>query len=122
MTKIEQVKAEGRQRLANARRRMEQRNMEQTLVRKGTLLASAAGYGTLNRLGVPVSIGGFPWKIGVATLALLGEGLTKGNTQAVMAGLADSTLAIYVERSISTNTLIAGGEGDYEDEDDGGEM
>ena len=120
---IETVKAEGRARLAAANRRFRQKGMEQMLIRKAAVLSSAAVYGTLNRVGVPVDIAGFPWKVGVAALALLGEGLSKGATQAVMAGLADTTLAIYVERSISTNTLIAGQygygiEGDDDDDDD----
>jgi len=85
-----------------------------------------------------VSMGGFPWKLGVEALALLGEGMSKGALQAIMAGIADGTLAIYVERSISTDTIIAGDEDikygksvrrpirgdddDDDDDDDGGEV
>ena len=105
---IEVAKKEASARVANLTRRYKQKNLEHALVRKASLLTTAAVFGTLDRMKVPVAIAGFPWKLGVASLALLGEGLTKGNVQAIMAGLADSTLAIYVSKSISTNTLIAG--------------
>jgi len=102
------------------KRTTERRGLERALVRKASVLTSAATLGTLRRMGVPVAIAGFPWKLGVSTLALLGEGMSKGNVQAVMGGIADASMAIYVERSIGNKVLVAG-EGDY-DEDDGGEV
>ena len=39
--------------------------------------------------------------------------------QAIAAGVGDSTTYIYIERAISTDTIIAG---DEEDEDEGGEI
>ncbi len=105
-------------RIAAARRRAQSQALERTLVHKGTLITSAALYGTLNRMNVPIAVAGFPWKLGVGALALLGEGLSRGNMQAVMSGVADATMAIYVERSITTDTLIAGEHDDYDDDDD----
>lgn len=108
---------EAKQRIAAAHRRMRTKTLESALVRKGTGAVTAATLGTMNRLGVPVTIGGFPWKIALIAIAQLGEGLSRGAIQAAMAGVADATSAIYIERSISTKTLIAG-EGD----EDGGEV
>ena len=130
---LELAKKDASNRIAAMTRRMKSNALERVLVHKGALAVSAALYGTLNRLGVRVDIGGFPWKIGVGGLALLGEGMTSGNWQAVLSGIADSTFAIYIERSISTNTLIAGDGTEYEtveneeeeeeeEEEDGGEV
>ena len=131
-TAIEQVKIEARAKMTAANARIKTKTLERTLVRKGSLLVSSAVYGTLNRMDIPISIAGFPWKLGVGALALLGEGMSKGNLQAVLGGVADSTMAIYVERSISTNNLVAGddvgwhddGSADDDDDDgsDGGEI
>jgi hypothetical protein len=108
MSAIEQVRAEANARIASARRRQREATLTGALVRKSAGISTAALYGTLNRLNVPVSIGGFPWKIGVITLATLGEALSSGMMQSACAGVADATQAIYVERSISRNTLVAG--------------
>lgn len=113
MSAIEQVRAEAAHRIANARRRQREQSLTGALVRKSAGISTAALYGTLNRLAVPATIGGFPWKIGVITLATLGEALSSGMAQSACAGIADATQAIYVERSISKNTLVAGnGNGD----------
>ena len=104
-------------RIAAARRRTQTENLQRTLVRKAGVIGTAATFGGLNRAGVPVTIGGFPWKLAVSTVANLGEAMTGGNVQAVFAGVADATTAIYIERSISTDTVIAG-EGDYVEEEE----
>ena len=117
-TQAEMATIEARNRIAAARRSQKAKSYEHTLVRKSSGLITAAFFGTLNRMNVPVSIAGFPVKLGVIALAQLGEGLSKGNMAAAMAGIADSVTAIYVERTISTSTLVAGdGESD-----DGGEI
>ena len=107
-TAQEIVVAEYRNRMAAAKRTQKTRSMEHVMVRKSSGILSAALYGTLNRMAVPHTIGGFPWKLGVIAVAQLGEGLSKGNMQAAMAGLADATTAIYIERSITTATIVAG--------------
>ncbi len=117
-TAIEQLKKELASAKASSRNKSERaRRTEQMLVRKGSLLGTSALYGTLNRLAVPIDIGGFPWKLGVGAVALLAEGMSKGTAQSIFGGVADSTLAIYVERSISTGTVIAGDD-DYDPDDD----
>lgn len=116
---IELMNLERKSAVAAARRRAEKGTLERTLVHKGVLITSAALYGTLNRMNVPIAIAGFPWKIGIGALALLGEGLTGGNLQAVFSGISDSTMAIYIERSITTDTLIAG---EDDPEEEGGEV
>ncbi len=117
-SKVEIAIAEGKNKLAAARRRYQTKSLENTLIRKAAIVSTAALYGALNRMNVPVAIGGFPWKLGVVTLATLGEGLTKGAVQAASGGIADSTMAIYIERSISTDTLIAGDDDPYDEDDD----
>lgn len=104
------MQAEARTRIASAQRRARTSSLENALVRKAAGVTAAALYGTFNRMAVPVALGGFPWKLGVIALAQLGEGLTRGSMQAALAGIADATTAIYVERSITTDTLVAGGE------------
>ena len=102
------VREEARQRVAAVHRRTKSKSLEHTLVRKAGVLTTAAVFGTLNRYKISPAIGGFPWKLGVLTLAQIGEGLSKGNVQAIMGGIADATMAVYVERSIATDTLISG--------------
>jgi len=124
---LEVAKKETARRIAGARERLRRTTLEHTIVRKGTGVTTAAIYGSMNRMGVPVEIAGFPWKVAVATLAQLGEGLSSGYTQAVFAGVADSTTAIYIERALSTDTLIAGEDDDEyidaeSEDDDGGTL
>lgn len=113
---IEVAKKEASMKMAAQSRRFKTKGLENTLIRKGAVFGTAAIYGTLNRFDVPVAIGGFPWKLGINALALLGEGMTSGRMQATFAGISDATTAIYVERSITENTLIVG-EG-YDDDED----
>lgn len=108
-SKLAVAAMEARNRIASARRTQRTRSLEGALVRKATGVTAAALYGTLNRMQVPVTLGGFPWKLGIIALAQLGEGLSRGMAQAALAGIADATTAIYVERSISTDTMISGG-------------
>lgn len=103
---IETVKAENR--TALARQKEKTRRLQHTLVRKATLLTTAATIGTMNRYGVPVAVGGFPWKPLVALGATIAEATTKGNWQAGFGGVADATMVIYTERAISTNNVVAG--------------
>lgn len=103
------VKQEAAARIAAARRRVHTQSLQHTIVRKAGVLTTAAVYGTLHRFKISDSIGGFPWRLGVLTLAQIGEGVSRGAVQAIMAGIADASLAVYVERSIATDTLVAGG-------------
>ena len=114
---LELMKIEQASKMAAVRRRFKTQGLQNTLVRKGAVFGTAALYGTLNRFDVPVTIGGFPWKLAVNALALTGEGMTKGGWQAMFAGVSDSTTAIYVERSISENTLIVGEDRNYDADD-----
>jgi hypothetical protein len=102
------ARQEASTRIAAVHRRVKTQGLERALVRKAGVLTTAAIYGTLHRYNVTDAIGGFPWRLGVLTLAQLAEGMTKGNMQAIAAGIADASLAVYVERSIATDSLIAG--------------
>lgn len=108
---LELVKKEASMRIANAGRRVKTQSMERMIIRKAGVLGTASVYGAMNRMGVPHELAGFPWKVAVGTIATVGEALSGGKTQAVCAGIADATTAIYIERSISTGTVIAGNGG-----------
>jgi hypothetical protein len=116
-SQLDLIKKDATARVAAANRRNKNNNMTAMFIRKGSLVSTSALYGTLNRFGVPITLGGFPWKIGIATISLLVEGLTKGAVQSIAAGVNDSTTAIYIERAISTGSVIAG-----DDDEDGGEI
>lgn len=109
---LELAKREHSSRLAAANRRNKMNNFENTLVRKGAVIGTAAVFGTMNRMDVPVTLAGIPWKLFVNAGALLVEGLTSGKLQAAAGGISDATTAIFTERAISENTLIVGQGGD----------
>ena len=119
VSELELVKREHSQRMAAANRRFKMANFQNTLVRKGAIVGTAAVYGTLNRLDVPVAIGNFPWKLAVSGVSLVVEGMSSGFLQATAAGISDATTAIFTERAISENTLIVGQGGNA---DPGGEL
>lgn len=105
---LEALKKENSNSRAAQSRREKMRGYEAMFVRKGAGILTAATFGTLNRLDVSVSVGWFPWKLAVSALALAVEGTTGGKVQAAAAGIGEATNAIYIERSISENTLIVG--------------
>lgn len=118
-TKIEEVKKEGSRRAAAMRERWSREELQKSLIRKGTVFGTAAVLGTMNRLNVPIAIAGFPWKVAVAGVAMIVEATTKGPVQAVAGGIGDATMAVYIERSISTGSLIAGDDYvEYDGDDD----
>lgn len=107
-TSMELIKRDASNRIAAASRRNKTQGLERMLVRKASLVGAAGLYGALNRYNVPVDIGGFPYKLAVSTIANLTEAMTGGNLQAVAAGIADATTAIYIERAVTTGSVIAG--------------
>lgn len=121
MAMSELVKQETRNRIANITRRYKTKNLEHMMVRKATIITTAAIFGALNRMEVPLTVAGIPVKLIVAPAAMLVEGLSKGYLQAGAGGIADSTLAIYIERSISTDSIIAGEDDDDDDGDGDGD-
>ena len=102
------VRAEASQRISNARKAARTKGYEHAIVAQASGITTAALFGTLNRYNIPPTIGGFPWKLGLSALAMLGQAMTKGNIQAALQGVSIATTAVYVERSISTDTLVAG--------------
>ena len=110
---IETARADNR--AALARQREKTKRLEHTLVRKATVLTVAATLGTMNRFGVRKAWGPVPWKPLLALAATVTEAMTKGNLQAAAGGVADTTMAIYVNDAITTNTYIAGDEPDDDD-------
>ena len=105
---LESLRRDNAAKLSAATRRYKTQKLEAMFYRKGAGLLTAATFGTLNRLDVSVSVGWFPWKLAVSGLALAVEASTGGKLQAAAAGVNEATTAIYVERSISENTLIVG--------------
>lgn len=85
------------------------RQFETTILRKAGVSLTAAAYGAMNRYAVPNNINGFPWKLGVWLGATLIEALSDSKiVTAFSAGVSDATMAVYMERSISNKTLVAG--------------
>lgn len=95
------------------RQRERMRAVERAALRKAGGVLAASAWGLLNRLGVPTSIGPVPVKLPVWGLAQVIEVAAGGGVGSFFGGVADSTLAVYTERAISTDSLIAGeGDGD----------
>lgn len=109
-TKIEQIKKDALTRMARLRTNQRRQSLEHALVRHGSGLVTAAALGACRRYGVPPSVAGFPWKVGISALATLGEAMTSGATQAALAGVGAATTAIYVESAIATDSMVAGGD------------
>jgi hypothetical protein len=110
-SKLAVARMEASQRLASARRSQKAKAMEHGIVRHATGLTTGAILGTMRRMHVPATIGGFPWKLGLAGAAVLGEAFTKGAMQAALSGVGIATMAIYSEASIATDSLVAGSGG-----------
>lgn len=94
-------------------------------VRKGMVALTSGVYGALHRYGVRDDIAGFPWRLGVWTLATITEALSRGAVQSTAAGISDASMAVYLERAIATDSLVAGDNNDDgvagDNNDDGGE-
>lgn len=118
MSKIKEIEKDYRGKLAKATARVRVRSLEQSITRKASGVTAASVLGVMKRQGVRDDLGGFPWKVGAAALAQIGEAMTKGNTQAALAGIADAITAVYVENAIATGSIIAGGDVDDDEMDD----
>ncbi len=93
------------------------KHLESALVRKSVGAMSSGIYGAMNRFGVPVTIKGFPWKLGVWVGATVMEALTRGMVQAASGAVSDNTMGIYIYDAVTKGTVIAG---DDENASDGG--
>ncbi len=113
MTKDEAINLASRAHARDARHRMKMRRIEGAIVRKSVVTLSAAGYGALHRFGIKDDVKGFPWKMGVWIGATLVEALVSSPlVQNIAAGVSDSTMAVYTERSIATKSFVAGAGGE----------
>jgi hypothetical protein len=92
----------------DSRAKLGMQRLEHALVRKAAVATSAGVMGAMRRHGVPNEIKGFPWKMGIWTVATIFEALGKGLVQSVAGGIGDSTLAIYTHNGVATGSLIAG--------------
>lgn len=98
-----------RARNLQSRHKASVKTFETTILRKAGVSMTAAAYGAMNRYAVPNNISGFPWKLGVWLGATLVEALADSRVlTAFSAGVSDATMAVYMERAISTKTLVAG--------------
>jgi hypothetical protein len=113
MTKAEEQLARAHNR--DLKHKHEMKVLEGALVRKALVTTNAGMLGAMDRLGVPKSVKGFPWKLGLWVGATIMEAVTKGMLQQASAGVSDSTLAIYTHGAIAGGSLVAG-------EGDGGEV
>ena len=112
MSALARLKAETASRMASMNRNVKRRALEATMVRHAAVVGTAASLAAMNRMSVPVAIGGVPTKLALALVALVGEGVTRGRTQAALGGVANACMAVYIERSITTKSVVAG-EGDF---------
>jgi hypothetical protein len=113
LTKEEAVAQLQRASNKEERHKHERTMLEAGLARKAVVSMSAAGMGALQRHGTPNDIKGFPWKLGLWTVATVVEVIAKpgGYLQAVAAGVSDSTMAVYVHDAVAKGTLVAGNGG-----------
>jgi hypothetical protein len=116
MTQLATNLAEANARLQAADKRQNKsatqtKAIESALLRKSMNTLTAGGFGAMNRFAVPPTIKGFPWKLGVWTIATGIEAMARGYVQAAAAGISDSTMTIYLYDSITKGTVIAGDEG-----------
>lgn len=95
-------------RLSAMRRNVKTQALKQGAIRHGTGLMTGAAYGVLAMKGVRNDIGGFPWKLGVYGVALIGEAALKGSASAACSGVGIATNAVYTYNAIRSKTLIAG--------------
>lgn len=79
-----------------------------TFVRKGTNTVASGVYGALDLYGVPKTIKGVPWKLGVWLLTTATEAFAEGLMQSAASGISDSTMTLYIHDSIKNKTIIAG--------------
>jgi hypothetical protein len=89
------------------------RAVEGAFVRKSVGVLAAGTMGAMKRAAVPEDVKGFPWKLGLWTVAQLAQVLLDGMPQQVAGGIADSTISIYTYNAVVKGTLIAGEGGEF---------
>jgi len=88
------------------------KTLQAALVRKASVVTTAAVYGVMKRMGVPQDIKGFPWKLGVWALVTTVEATSKGLMQQTAGGIGDITLGLWTHGAIAMKSWVAGdGEG-----------
>lgn len=94
---------------ATTKHRQSMRGLEMGLLRKATITVTSAGYGAMRKHAVPMSIKGFPWKLGVWLAATVTEVAVKSPAVVAIAGaIGDTSLASYTEGAVASGQLIAG--------------
>lgn len=91
------------------RHRQHVKQFERALIRKASVSLAAGTYGAMSRFGIKNDLHGFPWKMGVWLGATVVEALARNPVvQSFAAGVSDATMAIYIDQSIATKSLVAG--------------
>jgi hypothetical protein len=86
--------------------------VETTIVRKAVISITAAGQGFAESKGLAVSYFGVPTKLGLATLATLGQLLVRDQTaNRFMGAFGDAQLAAYMYEASKLRSFIAGDDG-----------
>jgi hypothetical protein len=108
LTKDQAIALASRSHARDLKLRHHKRAIEMGLVRKACLSLGAAGLGALKKHGAPNDIKGFPWKLGLFTIASAGEVMTEGMLQTALGAIADTTLVVYTHDAVATGSLVAG--------------
>lgn len=82
--------------------------VEQDFIRKTLMALTGGGYGLARRKGLRNSVMGVPLKLGVATLATLGQVMSRGSSRRAFAAVADASIACYSENAMASGAFIAG--------------
>jgi hypothetical protein len=112
LSRSEALSIASRAHARDARHRLHKKAMELGLVRKATVSLAAGAMGAMKKHGVANDIKGFPWKLGLWTLATGFELMGTGMLQAAAAGVSDSAMAIYVHDAVASGSLVAGDGGE----------
>jgi len=101
-SEIQRVRAQA----MGARKRVAE--VEQDFIRKTLMALTGGGYGLARRKGLRNNIAGVPLKLGVATLAALGQVMSKGSTRRAFGAIADASIACYSENAMASGQFVAG--------------
>lgn len=97
-----------RLRESTKRAREKTNKVEQGIIRKATITATAAALGWGKRKSMPLEIGGVPTKLVIGALGTVGELVTKGAVQRFFGAAGDAALAIYAHESVQEGQFVAG--------------
>ena len=115
-TEIQRVRAQA----MGARKRVAE--VEADFIRKTLMALTGGGYGLARRKGMRNNVAGVPLKLAVATVATVGQVMSRGSTRRAFGAIADASIACYSENAMAAGTFVAGIEDVGAVDDSGGEL